>query len=602
MTETKKNKSAPIESYAVIGDCETAALVGLDGSIDWLCWPNFASDACFARLLGSEENGRWLLAPAEGVEKTTRKYREHTLVLETTFEAADFAVMLIDFMPIRGANSDIVRIVKGIRGSAPMKMELSLRFDYGATVPWVTRREDGIQAIAGPDLVVLRTTAPLSGEDLTTVSEFTVKQGETVDFVMTYGRSHLHAPRAIDVGRSLEQTQMFWEEWATRCAYKGPYPEAVERSLITLKALTYRPTGGIVAAVTTSLPEQLGGSRNWDYRYCWLRDATFTLVAFMQGGFYEEARAWQQWLLRAIAGSPDQVQIMYGIAGERYLGERELPWFSGYEDSKPVRIGNAASEQLQLDIYGEVMAAYLHGLERLGKDAEPSFAMLKRMVEHLETIWQEPDEGIWETRGGRQNFTYSKLMAWVAFDRAIKAAGLLHAGAPVERWQKVRANIHDEICSQAYNEKLGSFVQSYGSEHLDAALLLMPMTGFLPPEDARVRGTLKAIEANLMSGGLVLRYNTEKVSDGLPPGEGVFLACSFWMVSALKLQGRDADAKKLFERVLSLANDVGLLAEEYDTGAKRLVGNFPQALSHISLVIAALSLANPGQDSKPLEK
>ena len=594
MVDTNKNTHAPIESYAIIGDCETAALVGLDGSIDWLCWPNFSSDACFARLLGTEDNGRWLLAPADKVEKTTRKYRNHTLILETTFEAADFAVMLIDYMPIRDSNSDVVRIVKGIRGSAPMKMEMSLRFNYGATVPWVTRRHGGIRAIAGPDLVAFRTAAPLTGKGLSTVSEFTVKAGESVDFVMTYGPSHLNTPRAIDVNKSLEETQKFWEKWAADNSYQGPYQDAVERSLITLKALTYRPTGGIVAAVTTSLPEQLGGPRNWDYRYCWLRDATFTLLAFMSGGFYQEAKEWQQWLLRAIAGSPDQVQIMYGLAGQRYLPERELTWLTGYENSKPVRIGNAASEQLQLDIYGEVMAAFHSALSRLEKSGELSFAMLRRLVEHLETIWQEPDEGIWETRGGRQNFTYSKVMAWVAFDRAIKAAGVLHAGAPVERWQKVRTKIHEEICSHAYNEKLGSFVQSYGSEHLDASLLLMPMMGFLPAEDPRIQGTLKAIEGSLMSGGLVLRYNTEKVSDGLPPGEGVFLACSFWMVSALMMQGRDADAKKLFERVLSLANDVGLLAEEYDVGAKRLVGNFPQALSHISLVNAAFHLANPG--------
>ena len=602
MIDTKKTTQAPIESYAVIGDCETAALVGLDGSIDWLCWPHFASDACFARLLGSEDNGRWMLAPVGKVEKTTRKYRDHTLILETTFEAGDFAVMLIDFMPVRGTNSDIVRIVKGIRGSAPMKMQLSLRFNYGATVPWVTRSDGAIHAIAGPDLVVLRTAAPLTGKGLTTVSEFTVNPGESVDFVMTYGPSHLHVPRSIDVSEAVEDTQRLWETWAVASSYEGPYRDAVERSLITLKALTYKPTGGIVAAVTTSLPEQLGGPRNWDYRYCWLRDATFTLLAFMHGGYYQEARAWQGWLLRAIAGSPDQAQIMYGIAGERYLPEREITWLAGYEDSKPVRVGNAASEQLQLDIYGEMMAAFYHALKRLGKEGELSFAMLRAMVEHLETIWQEPDEGIWETRGGRQHFTYSKLMAWVAFDRAIKAAGLLHAGAPVERWQKVRAKIHDEICSQGYNEKLGSFVQSYGSEHLDASLLLMPSVGFLPPEDPRVRGTLKAIEGNLMSGGLVLRYNTEKDSDGLPPGEGVFLACSFWMVSALKLQGRDADAKKLFERVLSLANDVGLLAEEYDTGAKRLVGNFPQALSHIALVNAAFDLAGSRAGIEPAEK
>jgi GH15 family glucan-1,4-alpha-glucosidase len=592
MTETKKKKSAPIESYAMIGDCETAALVGLDGSIDWLCWPEFSSDACFARILGTEENGRWLLTPAGRIKKTTRKYRDHTLILETTFEGDDFAVLLIDFMPIRGANSDIVRIVKGLRGNAAMKMELLVRFDYGATVPWVTRIADGIRAIAGPDLVVLRTKVPLIGENLTTVSEFTVGEGESVEFVMTYGLSHLHVPRAIHVDHALEETQQYWEEWAATCNYQGPHRDMVERSLITLKALTYRPTGGIVAAITTSLPEQLGGPRNWDYRYCWLRDATFTLNAFMHGGYYEEAKAWQQWLLRAIAGSPDQVQIMYGIAGERYLPERELTWLSGYEDSKPVRIGNAASEQLQLDIYGEVMAAFHNAMRQLGKDGDVSFGMLRGMIEHLETIWQQPDEGIWETRGGRKHFTYSKMMAWVAFDRAIKGAGLLHANAPVERWQKVRSQIHEEICSQAYNEKLGSFVQSYGSDQLDASLLLMPRVGFLPPEDPRVRGTLKAIERTLMSSGLVLRYNTVESSDGLPPGEGVFLACSFWMVGALQLQGRDADAIKLFERVVALANDVGLLAEEYDTGAKRLVGNFPQALSHIALINAAFNLAS----------
>ncbi|MGC2402202.1 MAG: glycoside hydrolase family 15 protein [Acidobacteriaceae bacterium] len=596
MNESKKNTYSPIESYAVIGDCETAALVGLDGSIDWLCWPDFSSAACFARLLGNEENGRWLIAPAAEVQKTTRKYRDHTLILETTFENADFAVTLVDFMPIRGTNSDVVRILKGIRGTAPMKMEMSLRFNYGSMIPWVTRVDDAIHAIAGPDLVVLRTAAPLTGQGLSTVSEFTVNAGESVHFVMTYGPSHLRVPHPIDVPKALYETQAFWEKWVAQSTYRGEYQDALERSLITLKALTYRPTGGIVAAVTTSLPEQLGGPRNWDYRYCWLRDATFTLQALMDSGYFEEAKSWQRWLLRAIAGSPDQAQIMYGIAGHRYLPERELTWLSGYENSQPVRIGNAASDQLQLDIYGEVMYAFHHALTRMGKDGELSFSMLKAMLEHLETIWQQPDEGIWETRGGPQHFTYSKLMAWVAFDRGIKAAAMLHANAPVERWQKVRAKIHDEICSQAYDEKLGAFVQSYGSEHLDASLLLMPMTGFLPPEDPRVQSTLKAIEKGLMSGGLVLRYDTGRVADGLPPGEGVFLACSFWMVGALKLQGRDDDARNLFKRVLSLANDVGLLSEEYDTRVKRLVGNFPQALSHIALINAAVALGKPGKD------
>jgi GH15 family glucan-1,4-alpha-glucosidase len=601
MNEDQQKKTSPIESYAVIGDCETAALVGLDGSIDWLCLPNFSSDACFARLLGDEDNGRWRIAPAVEGCKTTRTYRNDSLILETTFECPEFAVTLIDFMPVRVDNPNLVRVVKGIRGAAPIKMDLAFRFNYGASTPWVTSIDDGIKAIVGPDLVVFRTAAPLNGQHMTTVSEFTVNEGETIDFVMSYGPSHLPLPPVIDVQQSLEETQAFWEEWSHNCAYTGPYRDAVMRSLITLKALTYRLTGGIVAAVTTSLPEQIGSSRNWDYRYCWLRDATFTLQAFMYGGYYEEAEAWQQWLLRAIAGTPDQVQIMYGISGERYLPERELTWLSGYEDSRPVRIGNAASEQLQLDIYGEVLAAFHHGLEHF-HDGKLSFAMLRGMVEHLEKIWQEPDEGIWETRGGAQHFTYSKMMAWVAFDRAIKAAGVLHSNAPVERWQAVRAKIHEEVCARGYNQRLGAFVQSYGSEQLDASLLLMPFTGFLPPEDPRVKGTLKAIEGKLMSGGLVARYNTAESPDGLPPGEGTFLACTFWMVGALRLQGRMADAKKLFERTLGLANDVGLLAEEYDTTAGRQVGNFPQALSHISLVNAAFGLIDDGPGEAALQK
>ena len=601
MPEQKEKSSSPIESYALIGDCETAALVGLDGSIDWLCLPNFSSDACFARLLGKEDNGFWRVAPAVEGCKATRRYRDDTLILETTFECDAFAFTLIDFMQVRVNNPNLVRMVQGIRGAAPIRMDLALRFNYGASTPWVTSIEDGIKAIVGPDLVVLRTAAPLIGQHMTTVSEFTVNEGESVHFVMSYGPSHLPPPPVIDVDQSLQATQAFWEEWSHACAYTGPYRNAVMRSLITLKALTYRLTGGIVAAVTTSLPEQIGSSRNWDYRYCWLRDATFTLQAFMSGGYYGEADAWQQWLLRAIAGSPAEVQIMYGISGERYLPERELTWLSGYEDSKPVRVGNAASEQLQLDIYGEVLAAFHHGLEHF-EDGAVSFAMLRGMVEHLEKIWQQPDEGIWETRGGPQHFTYSKMMAWVAFDRAIKAAGILHANAPVERWQKVRAKIHEEVCTRGYSEKLGSFVQSYGSEQLDASLLLMSFTGFLPPEDPRVKGTIKAIEGKLMSGGLVARYKTDESPDGLPPGEGTFLACTFWMVGALRMQGRMADAKKLFERTLSLANDVGLLAEEYDTKARRQVGNFPQALSHISLVNAAFGLIDDGPGETALQK
>jgi GH15 family glucan-1,4-alpha-glucosidase len=592
------HNSAPLESYAVIGDCETAALVSLDGSMDWLCWPTFASDACLARLLGTEENGRWLLTPACEITKTSRKYLDHTLILETTFETNEGAVQLIDFMPIRGTNSDVVRIVKGIRGTVPMKMELALRFGYGRIVPWVTQGEDGWKAIAGPDLVVLRTTAPLEGRDLTTVSEFTVGAGDSVEFAMTYGASHLHLPRAIDVPRALEQTRKYWEEWVARCKYDGPHQPAVERSLITLKALTYGPTGGVVAAVTTSLPEQIGGPRNWDYRYCWLRDTTFTLLALMNGGYFQEARQWHQWLLRAVAGSPDQVQIMYGISGERYLLEWELPWLDGYERSKPVRVGNAASDQLQLDIYGEVMDAFFHAESRLGDDGRLNFRMLRALVQHLEQIWAEPDDGIWETRGGRQHFTYSKVMAWVAFDRAILVAKKLDPDAPVARWEKVRDAIHSEVCEKAYSAELGSFVQAYGSSQLDAATLLIPLVGFLPHDDPRVRGTMEAIERRLMPDGLVMRYDTATSNDGLPPGEGVFLACSFWMVSNLKAVGREADAMKLFERVLALANDVGLLAEEYDVGRQRLVGNFPQAFSHIALANAAFDLANHNGSSR----
>jgi GH15 family glucan-1,4-alpha-glucosidase len=592
---SNKPHSAPIESYALIGDCETAALVGRDGSIDWLCWPNFASEACLARILGTEDNGHWLLAPAAKVTKSSRKYLAHTLILETSFETKEGSVQLIDFMPIREANSDIVRIVRGVRGAVPMKMKLALRFGYGRIVPWVTQRADGWKAIAGPDLVVLRTKAPLEGKDLTTVSEFTVHAGESVEFVMTYGPSHLHVPRPIDVCQAFEETKKFWEEWACRCRYEGPYRDAVERSLITLKALTYRPTGGVVAAVTTSLPEQIGGPRNWDYRYCWLRDTTFTLLALMNGGYYQEARQWHAWLLRAVAGSPDQVQIMYGIAGERYLREWEASWLDGYEYSKPVRVGNAASEQLQLDIYGELLDAFFHALGRIGVDEPLDFQLLRELVEHLEKIWAEPDEGIWETRGSRQHFTYSKVMTWVAFDRAIRIAGELDPSAPIARWMKVRDEIHRQVCERGYNRELGSFVQAYDSDQLDASSLLIPLVGFLPHDDPRVRSTIEAIERELMAGGLVMRYNTAISNNALPPGEGVFLACSFWMVSNLKALGREDDAIRLFEKILSLANDVGLLAEEYDVERRRLVGNFPQAFSHIALANAAFDLANRGR-------
>ena len=582
--------ASKIEDYALIGDCETAALVNREGSIDWLCWPDFSSSACFTALLGSEENGFWKVAPKAQGWKSSRKYRDHTLILETTFESDEGAVRLIDFMPIREKNSDVVRIVEGIRGRMELCSALSLRFDYGRTVPWVTAIEDGIRAIAGPNLAVLHASVPVHGENLQTVAEFTVNEGDRVWFTLTYGESFVDDPEPIDAKQALEDTDRFWNEWIARKTYEGRYAEVVERSLITLKAMTFRPTGGLVAAMTTSLPEAIGGPRNWDYRYCWLRDTTFTLLAMTTAGYFEEACAWQDWLLRAIAGSPDQVQIMYGLKGERQLIEWEIDWLPGYENSKPVRIGNAASGQLQLDIYGEMLDTFFHALHGLGKHTEEDFSVLVLLLQHLETIWQQPDEGIWETRGGPQQFTYSKMMAWVAFDRAILIAEKLGCEAPVEKWEKLRDTIHEEICRKAFNKKKNAFVQFYGADELDAALLLMPLVGFLPASDPRVRGMIEAIERELMPGGLVLRYDTSKVKDGLPPGEGVFLACSFWMVSCLKAIGRTQEARKLFERLTGLCNDVGLLSEEYDVDRKRLVGNFPQAFSHISLINAAFDL------------
>jgi GH15 family glucan-1,4-alpha-glucosidase len=582
--------AARIEDYALIGDCETAALVDRNGSIDWLCWPDFSSEACFAALLGTEENGYWKIAPGEGEWTTTRRYRAHTLILETTFNHPDGSFRLTDFMPVRQRHSHVVRIVQGIRGKVAVRMELALRFDYGRTVPWVTHISDGIRAVAGPNLAVLHASVPMHGENLKTVAEFTVTRGDRVSFSLTYGRSFKPNPRKIDTAQALKSAQQRWRLWAGRLKYKGKYRAVVERSLITLRALIYRPTGGIVAAVTTSLPENIGGVRNWDYRYCWLRDTTFTLLALANGGYVNEAAAWQEWLIRALAGSPEQVQIMYGLKGERQLVEWEVPWLPGYENSRPVRIGNAASMQVQLDIFGEVLDCFYQAHQSMGRHAEDDFRVLLRLLEHLEQIWQQPDEGIWESRGGPQQFTYSKMMAWVAFDRAVLLAELLHHDAPIEKWKTLRDTIHREICVRAFNRKKNSFVQAYGSNHLDAALLLMPVVGFLPGSDPRVKGTVEAIERELMPAGLVMRYNTTHVDDGLPPGEGVFLACSFWMVSSLKAIGRVKDARALFHRLLALSNDLGLLAEEYDPVHKRLVGNFPQAFSHIALVNAAFDL------------
>jgi GH15 family glucan-1,4-alpha-glucosidase len=582
-----------------LGDCETAALVGRDGSIDWLCWPRFDSGACFSALLGGPEHGRWLIAPEGVASCVSRRYRDDTLILETDFESPDGAVTLIDFMPPRGKASDVVRIVVGKRGKVAMRTELVLRFDYGALVPWVTRIEgDTLRAIAGPDMTVLRTPVRVQGVDMKTVGAFTVSAGERVPFTLTYSPSHLPPPEPIDAEAALADTEAFWRDWASRCRPAGEWSDAVKRSLITLKALTYRPTSGIVAAATTSLPEQLGGVRNWDYRFCWLRDATLTLLALMNGGYYEEAAAWREWLLRAVAGSPSQLQIMYGNGGERRLTECELPWLPGYEGAAPVRIGNAASDQLQLDVYGEVMDA-LHQA-RSGLDGiEPGWALQQALLDHLEGIWSKPDEGIWEVRGGRRHFTYSKVMAWVAFDRAVKSVERFGLDGPLDRWRALCRQIHEDVCRQAFNPEIGAFVQSYGSRELDASVLMLPLVGFLPASDPRIRGTIDAIQRELMVDGFVLRYNTATSNDGLAPGEGAFLACSFWLADNLVLLGRREEARQLFERLLALRNDVGLLSEEYDPRAKRLVGNFPQAFSHISLINTAYNLASA---EKPAEQ
>jgi GH15 family glucan-1,4-alpha-glucosidase len=590
--------SLPIEQYALIGDCETAALVGLDGSIDWLCWPSFSSPPCLASLIGTRDNGYWRIAP-RGQAKVTRRYRPHTLILETTFETEDGAFMVIDFMPIRERRADVVRLVQGLRGSVAVRMELQVRFELGRSVPWVTREDHTLRAVAGHDMAVLRTPAAHHGEGMCTVCDLTVRENDRIPFVLTYGVSYEEPPGAIDPERALADTQKFWEQWTKRGRRGGRYEEALERSLITLKALTYKPSGGMVAAVTTSLPERIGGQCNWDYRYCWLRDATFTLLALMNAGYHDDARAWRDWLRRSVAGSANQVQIMYGITGQRDLREREVPWLDGYERSKPVRVGNAASTQLQLDVYGEVLDAYFHGLIGLDGHDERTFVVPRLLVEHLENIWQLPDSGIWESRGEPQQFTYSKMMAWVAFDRAIRAARHGGFAMPIERWTQLRDRVHAEVCENAFSRQLGSFVRAYGSKELDGALLLTAKIGFLPETDDRVRGTFAAVEKRLLRSGFVLRSESEKVDDELPVGEGVFLPCSFWMASAWKSVGRDDDARRLFERLLSLRNDVGLLSEEYDPRAKRFLGNFPQALSHIALVHAAFDIEGGDDELQP---
>jgi GH15 family glucan-1,4-alpha-glucosidase len=594
---------SPIEDYALIGDCLTGGLVSRDGSIDWLCLPRFDSGACFAALLGDPENGRWKIAPAGGVKRVQRRYREGTLILETHFETEDGEVTLIDCMPPRTAVAEVVRVAVGKRGRVPMEMDLAIRFDYGASVPWVRATQDGIMAIAGPDLLHLHTPVETVGEGFRTKARFTLGPGDCMPFVLGWHPSNLKRWKPpVDPRWAIDSTESWWLDWSKRCAHRGDYPDAVLRSLLTLKALTYSPTGGIVAAVTTSLPELIGGVRNWDYRYCWVRDATLTLYALLNAGYAEEARAWREWLLRAVAGMPAQMQIMYGIAGERRLPETELDWLPGYLGSKPVRVGNAAARQRQLDVFGEVMDV-LHLGRRMGLEADDDGWRVQRaLMDFLESAWRETDHGLWEVRGPPRHFTHSKVMAWVAADRAVKSVESFGDEGPVDRWRALRETIHAEVCANGFDAELGSFVQSYGSKDLDASLLMIPLVGFLPPTDPRVRGTVEAVERGLMESGFVKRYSTHTDVDGLPGTEGAFLACSFWLADNLTLLGRDADARRLFERLLGLCNDVGLLSEEVDPKTGRFLGNFPQAFSHVGLINTARNLSGSGGPAEDRRK
>lgn len=592
--------SSAIEDYGLIGDCETAALVGRDGSIDWLCWPAFDSDACFAALLGSERNGRWLIAPAEAVKTSSRRYWDNTLILETRFTTANGTVALIDFMPPRGNASDVVRLVRGVAGRVRLRMQLVIRFGFGSDVPWVKRTEDGaLLAICGQDMTVLRTPVETRGEDLTTVADFEVGEGETIPFVLTYGPSHLPLPEPINPATALRETEDFWTEWCSHCTYRGDNSELMMRSLITLKALTYAPTGGIVAAPTTSLPEKLGGARNWDYRFCWLRDATFTLLALMNSGYTEEASAWHNWLLRAVAGAPANMQIMYGIMGQRRLLEWEAGWLPGYEGALPVRVGNAAHAQLQLDVYGELMDAFHQSRVAELKLDDGSWDLECAVLDHLADVWDQPDHGIWERRGDGRHYVSSKVMTWVAFDRAIKSAEKFGFKAPIERWRALREQICLDVCDKGFDAGQNAFVESYGSQWLDASILLLPAVGFLPASDPRVRGTIAAIEQHMMRDGFVLRHDPREVTDEQQPIEGAFLACTLWLADAHVLAGETGKAQALFDRVVAIANDLGLLAEEFDSGAGRQTGNFPQALTHIALINTAHNLSGAG---KPVDK
>lgn len=586
-----------IEDYGLIGNMLSAALVSRDGSIDWLCLPRFDSAACFAALLGGPEHGRWAIAPATREKRVTRRYLPDTAVLESTFTTDGGEVTLTDFMPLSENETKVhvVRIVRGVRGEVPMKMELLLRFNYGQAVPWVRRRDYGLSAVVGPDAVELHTDLPLEGHDFTTTASFTVREGQTIPVTLSYHRSHETPHFVPDHTESLENTIEWWREWSERCRFACTNPEwkqAVRRSLITLKMLTFAPTGGIVAAPTTSLPEAIGGPRNWDYRYCWLRDSTFTLYALLDAGYREEADAWRRWLLRAAAGLPEQLRIMYGIAGDRWLPEIEIPWLPGYENSRPVRVGNHAVEQRQLDVYGEVMDAFYVARESALRPLDEAWRLQKSLLEHLERVWREEDQGIWEVRGPPRAFTHSRLMCWVAFDRAVKSVEHFGLDGPVEHWRTIRDEIHADVCSHGFDSKRGTFVQHYGGTALDSSLLLLPQTGFLPSDDPRVRGTIAAIERELKRDGFVLRYSTAEVDDGLEGSEGAFLACSFWLADAYVLTGRFDDAADVFERLLGVRNDLGLLAEEYDPIARRQLGNFPQGFSHIGLVNTAFNLVH----------
>jgi len=591
-----------IEDYALLGDLQTAALVSRSGSVDWLCFPRFDSASCFGALLDSREAGRWLIAPVSGEPATDRRYRKNTLILESEWTTPTGRVRVIDFMPPRGTAPDIVRIVEGLEGRVEMQTELLVRFDYGAIVPWVRREGDSLLAVGGPDALCIRTPVDLEGAEMAHTARFTVSAGDRVPFVATWFPSAQKPPKRVDPEEALKETEHFWLEWLSGCHYMGDWPEAVRTSLMVLKALTYAPTGGIVAAPTTSLPEHIGGERNWDYRYCWLRDASFTLYALMNAGFADEARRWRDWLLRAVAGDVSRLQILYGVAGERRISELELPWLDGYAGSQPVRIGNAAHEQFQLDVYGEVMDALHIAREHGLSEDDHAWSLQAQLMEYLEGAWARPDEGIWEVRGPRRHFTHSKVLAWVAFDRAIDLVERFGLDGPADRWRRAREDVHREVLREGFDTELNAFTQSYGSRTLDASTLLIPLVGFLPGDDPRVVGTIDAIQQQLTSHGLVMRYQavdgTNEI-DGLSGGEGAFLPCSFWLADALTMAGRGDEARQLFDRLLGLRNDLGLLAEEYDPVAKRQLGNFPQAFTHVGLVNTAYNLSH---HAKPVDQ